>query len=347
MLKFFCEEIMKIAVIDDNKIILKNVDDIKLNGQKGAIVKVLGCGLCGSDIVKFVHKISKNGTVLGHEIVAEIVDINSDTDFKIGDEIVTSHHIPCGKCVYCKNGNVSMCFHFKATNIRPGGFSEYVYLSEEHLKNVAHLKPENLDEIEASFYEPLGCCVRAVKRTQLIEGSTAVVIGLGSIGILMAQALKAFGMNVIGCDLIEERIKLLKSLGVDAINSKDLEAAREYILSKTDNYGADAIFMTSGADKAINPALKLVRNGGKILVFSSTPHDDSGYPNNEIYYRELTVLGSYSPAPVDLKDSLELLKSGKVKVKGLSTIYDFEDIEIAFEDTMSNKIMKAYIKVTK
>lgn len=126
-----------------------------------------------------------------------------------------------------------------------------------------------------------------------------------------------------------------------------MEAAREYILSKTDNYGADAIFMTSGADKAINPALKLVRNGGKILVFSSTPHDDSGYPNNEIYYRELTVLGSYSPAPVDLKDSLELLKSGKVKVKGLSTIYDFEDIEKAFEDTMSNKIMKAYIKVTK
>ena len=88
---------MKIAVIDNEKIIVKNVEDIKLNSRKGAIVKVLGCGLCGSDIVKFVHKISKDGTVLGHEIVAEIVDIDSDTDFKIGDEIVTSHHIPCGE----------------------------------------------------------------------------------------------------------------------------------------------------------------------------------------------------------------------------------------------------------
>ena len=120
---------MKIAVIDNEKIIVKNVEDIKLNSRKGAIVKVLGCGLCGSDIVKFVHKISKDGTVLGHEIVAEIVDIDSDTDFKVGDEIVTSHHIPCGECVYCKHGNVSMCEHFKSTNIRPGGFSEYVYLS--------------------------------------------------------------------------------------------------------------------------------------------------------------------------------------------------------------------------
>ena len=103
--------------------------------------------------------------------------------------------------------------------------------------------------------------------------------------------------------------------------------------------------MTSGADKAIDTALKYVRNGGKILVFSSTPHDESAYPNNEIYYRELTVMGSYSPSPADLKDSLELLKTGKVVVKGLSTEYKLDDIEQAFEDTMANRIMKAYIIV--
>lgn len=327
---------MKIAVIDNEKIIVKNVEDIKLNSRKGAIVKVLGCGLCGSDIVKFVHKISKDGTVLGHEIVAEIVDIDSDTDFKIGDEIVTSHHIPCGECVYCKHGNVSMCEHFKSTNIRPGGFSEYVYLSEEHLKNVAHLKPENLSDIEASFYEPLGCIVRAVKRTNLLKGDKALVVGLGSIGILTAQALKAYGYDVLGCDLLKERIELLKSFGIEACDVRELG----------DDYKADGIFMTSGADKAIGTALKYVRNGGKILVFSSTPSDLSAYPNNEIYYRELTVMGSYSPAPVDLKDSLALLKEGKVKVKGISTVYNLDDIQKAFDDTMANKIMKAYIKVT-
>lgn len=327
---------MKIAVIDNEKIIVKNVEDIKLNSRKGAIVKVLGCGLCGSDIVKFVHKISKDGTVLGHEIVAEIVDIDSDTDFKIGDEIVTSHHIPCGECMYCKHGNVSMCEHFKSTNIRPGGFSEYVYLSEEHLKNVAHLKPENLSDIEASFYEPLGCIVRAVKRANLLKGDKALVVGLGSIGILTAQALKAYGYDVLGCDLLKERIELLKSFGIEACDVRELG----------DDYKADGIFMTSGADKAIGTALKYVRNGGKILVFSSTPSDLSAYPNNEIYYRELTVMSSYSPAPVDLKDSLALLKEGKVKVKGISTVYNLDDIQKAFDDTMANKIMKAYIKVT-
>lgn len=326
---------MKTAIICDDKIVIKCVDDIKLEGRQGAIVKVLGCGLCGSDIVKFVHKISKNGTVLGHEIVAQIVEINSETNFKVGDEIVTSHHIPCGKCVYCRHGNVSMCKHFKSTNIRPGGFSELVYLSEEHLQNVAHLKPENLTDVEASFYEPLGCIVRAVKRANLIKGDIALVVGLGSIGILTAQALKAYGVEVVGCDLIPERIEILKSLGINAVDVREI----------SEKFEADAIFMTSGADKAIDTALKYVRNGGKIVVFSSTPHDQTAYPNNEIYYRELTVMGSYSPSPADLTDSLELLRSGRVKVSGLSVEYPLDDIQKAFDDTMANRIMKAYIRV--
>ena len=326
---------MKIAVTDNEKIVVKEVEDLVLEGRKGAVVKVIGCGLCGSDIVKFVHKSVKDGTVLGHEIVAKIIEINSDTKFKTGDVIVTSHHIPCAECVYCRHGNVSMCEHFKSTNIRPGGFSEYVYLSEEHLQNVAHRKPDNLTDIEASFYEPLGCIVRAVKRANLMNGDKALVVGLGSIGILSAQALKAGGYDVTGCDLLKERCEFLKSFGIQACDVRELP----------ETYKADCIFMTSGADKAVDTALKYVRNGGKILVFSSTPHDETSYPNNEIYYRELTVLGSYSPSPEDLRTSLSLLKDGKVRVNGISTEYKLDDIQKAFDDTMSNKIMKAYVKL--
>lgn len=325
---------MKVAEIENDILVIKNREDEKLNGRKGALVKVLGCGLCGSDIVKLTQHRARQGTVLGHEIVAFITDINSDTNFKVGDTIITSHHIPCGKCEYCKNGNVSMCRHFKETNIFPGGFSEYVFVSEEHLRNVAYLKPKNLTNDEVAFYEPLGCCIRAVKRAGLRQNSTALVVGLGSIGILMAQALKAFGMNVIGCDLITSRVELLKNLGIEAFKVTEM----------CDSIKADGVFMTSGSDKAIPTALKYVRDGGKILVFSSTPQN-FGYANNEIYYRELTVLGSYSPSPADLKDSFELLKNKEVKVSGLSTEYNLENVQKAINDTLDNKILKAYIKI--
>ena len=193
---------MKTAQVNNNNIIIKNIEDIKLENRKGAIVRVLGCGLCGSDIVKFKHKIVKNGAVLGHEIVAIIDEIDSETNFRIGDKIVTSHHIPCFECTYCKHENYSMCEHFKKTNIFPGGFSEKVFVSEEHLKNVAYLVPENLSNEEISFYEPLGCCVRAIKRCNLQENDNVLVIGLGSIGLIMAQAIKAMGFNVFACDLL-------------------------------------------------------------------------------------------------------------------------------------------------
>ena len=334
---------MKTAQVENDKIVVKEIEDIKLNGRKGAIVRVLGCGLCGSDIVKFREKIVHNGAVLGHEIVAIIDEIDSDTNFKKGDKIVTSHHIPCGECIYCKHGNISMCEHFKSTNIFPGGFSEKVFVSEEHLKNVAYIVPKNITDEEISFYEPLGCCVRAIKRCNLTEGDKVLVIGLGSIGLLMGEGIKATGYKVYGCDLLEERIAMGNKLGIESYNSLNLEEFYKTIQQKSG--GIDAVFMTSGADKALDVALKVIRKGGKILVFSSTPKN-SGYPNNEIYYKELTVLGSYSPSPKDLKESFELLTSHKVNVKGLTTIYSLEKTQQAFDDTIANRILKAYIKIS-
>ena len=335
---------MQTAQVNGDKIVLKEIDELTLGGEKGAIVKVLGCGLCGSDIVKFKHRIAKDGAVLGHEIVAVIEEINTDTSFKKGDKIVTSHHIPCFTCTYCKHGNYSMCSHFKETNIIPGGFSEKVFVSEEHLKNTAYKVPDTMTDEEISFYEPLGCCIRAIKRCNLQQGDTALVVGLGSIGLLMGEALRAYGIKVYGCDLLEHRISLGNNLGIASYNSRELDNFDRIIREKTNSLGVDAVFMTSGADKAIDVALKTIRLGGKILVFSSTPNN-MGYPNNDIYYKELTVMGSYSPSPADLKDSFDLLVSGKVNVKGMTTVYKLDNIQQAFDDTISNKILKAYIKI--
>lgn len=335
---------MKTAQVNGEKIVIKDIEDLKLEGRKGAIVKVLGCGLCGSDIVKFRHKISKDGTVLGHEIVAIIEEINSDTNFKVGEKIVSSHHIPCFECTYCKHGNFSMCSHFKETNIFPGGFSEKVFLSEEHLKNVAYKVPQEISDEDISFYEPLGCCIRAIKRCDLKKEDKILVVGLGSIGLIMSEAIQALGYKVFGCDILDERIELANKKGIESFNSYNLDEFDKIIKEQTDNFGVDAVFMTSGADKAIDVALKTIKMGGKILVFSSTPNN-FGYANNEIYYKELTVLGSYSPSPKDLEDSFELLTSGKMNVSGLTTTYSMDEIQKAFEDTISNKTYKAYIKV--
>ncbi len=337
-------KILKAAVAENQQITVQETEIPVLEGR-GAIVKVLGCGLCGSDIVKF--KNHPEPIVLGHEVVGEIVQIKNGLfpKFKKGDKIVLGHHIPCMKCRYCKNENYSMCREFKETNIHPGGFAEYIFVSERHLKNTVFKVPKNLDDMEISFMEPLGCCVRAVKRAGVKEGTTSLVIGLGSIGILMGQAIKAFKGDVIGCDLIDERVSIAENLHFDcSMKFEGDDATSEKIKEMTSGYGADIVFMTSGSDKTLDFALKSVRDGGTILVFSSIPNEN-GYSNNDIYYRELKIMGSYSPSPADLKDAYDLLRKKKVCVKYLSTQYPLEEIAQAIDDTIANKTLKAYIKI--
>ncbi len=342
---------MKIAVSTTEQNLRIKEAELPTIEHAGAIVKILGCGLCGSDLVKIKNKTGAQNIVHGHEIVGEIVEIkinNKSIPFKKGDIIVAGHHVPCYKCHYCNNKNYSMCSKFKQTNFIPGGFSEYIFLSEDHLEHTAIKVPDNLSEIDASFCEPVACCVRAVKRAEIKQEYKVIIIGLGSIGLLMGQVAKHYGAYVIGCDLIDERIQAAQNLGFDEnIKFETQEITSGYIISKCHHgIGTDQVFLTSGSKSSLDLAVKSVRSGGKIIIFSSISSPDAYIHNNEIYYRELSIIGCYSASPEDLKDSIYMLEKGIIKTDNLTTVYDFDDINLAVEDTIKNKIIKAYIKIS-
>lgn len=337
---------MKAAVLQNGKFIITDKPKPILDEYgEGAIIKVIGCGLCGSDIVKIRNGKAKNGDVLGHEVVGEIVEIKSKTNFEVGDKVALGHHVPCFNCGYCWGGNYSMCRHFKETNIIPGGFASYIYVSEEHLMNTVFHVNLRLSDIEASFLEPLGCCVRAVKRAKIKDNSTTLIVGLGSIGILMGQAVKAFGNRVYGCDLLYDRACLAEKFNFDGAYVLSDEDAVLAEMKKIAPLGFDTVFLTAGAVQAMEFGIKAAREGATIVVFSSVKDDRAGFRNNDIYYKELTVMGSYSPSPMDLEDSMRLIEEGRVRVDGISDVYPLEGLNDAIKDTLSNKIMKAFIKL--
>ena len=167
---------------------------------------------------------------------------------------------------------------------------------------------------------------------------------LGSVGILMGEAVKAFGHTVYGCDLIYERVCLSEKFGFDkSFYMKEEKSALAEMKKNVPN-GFDTIFLTAGASPTVDFAVNAARDGATIVVFSSIK-DDNAFKNNDIYYRELKIMGSYSPSPMDLEDSMQLIESGKVNVAGLSSVYSLDKINNALEDTISNKIMKAYIQI--
>ena len=337
---------MRAAVLQDNKFTIENRPCPILDEYgEGAIIKVIGCGLCGSDIVKIRNGQAKDGDVLGHEVVGEIVEINSKTNFEVGDKVALGHHVPCFNCGYCWGGNYSMCKHFKQTNIRPGGFSEFIYVSEEHLLNTVFRVNLRLSNVEASFLEPLACCVRAVKRARINDNSKVLIVGLGSVGILMGEAVKAFGHQVYGCDLLYERTCIAEKFGFDGTFLLDDENKVLADMKAVTALGFDTIFLTAGAGKSVDFAVKAARDGATIVVFSSVKDERVAFKNNDIYYRELNVMGSYSPSPMDLEDSMRLIEEGRVRVDGLSVSYPLEELNEAVKATLSNEIMKAFIKL--
>lgn len=338
---------MKAAVLKDKNIFkIEDIQKPELDG-KGALIRILGCGLCGSDIVKMKTAAAKEGSVLGHEIVGIIEQINTSTDFKIGDKVVLGHHVPCFTCEFCRGESFSMCRTFKKTNIKPGGFCEYLRISEAHLKNTVCKVPDSMPDVIASFTEPLACCIRAVKRAEIKKDDSVLIIGLGSIGLLMGQAAKAYGAKVIGCDILQDRLSIAKKLGFDeTILYQSNDSTSELLKKKMATPSSvDKVILTAGNDNSIPFALKSIRDGGTIISFASIKSNEKGFSNNELYYRELSVKASYSPAPADIKEAFSLLKDDKIKVEHITDVYKLEDLNQAVSDFTNNKILKAYIQI--
>ncbi|HEY7350974.1 MAG TPA: alcohol dehydrogenase catalytic domain-containing protein [Ktedonobacterales bacterium] len=307
-------------------VIYHRYDDVRVEdmpipeiGPDELLLRPAGCGLCGSDIAKIVGQIAPP-VILGHELAGRVAAVGAEVAaFRPGDRVVVAHHVPCGACHYCRHGHPSMCARFKTSNIFPSGFADYVRVPAENVRQTTLPLPDHLSDEHASFTEPLACCVRAVRRSALLPGDTALVIGLGSIGLQMAQAVKAVvdRARVMGIDMLEERLELARALGVDLALHAERGDLAEQVRAWTNGRGVDGAILTAGGARAVQQALGLVRAGGTLNLFACPPGLVASIDLSMVYHHELTLTASYSSSPADLRASLELLSSGQVRVADL------------------------------
>jgi L-iditol 2-dehydrogenase len=286
-------------------------------GAGEVLLRLKGCGLCGSDIAKIVDPATKVPAVFGHEVVGEVTAVGAGvSNCAVGDRVVAAHHVPCGSCHYCRRGSESMCAEFKTSNLDPGGFAEYVRVPAPNARHAMFRVPPHVGDEAASFVEPLACCVRALRRARIQPGDTAVVVGLGSIGCLFVQLLKRAGAAVVGCDNLAERVALAGRLGADAGGPSDVSAvaAREL----TGGRGADQVIVTGGGAEVLPWAADVLRDGGAIHCFAG---GDGTIPLalERLYRRELTITATYSSSPADLTEAFRLIAGGAVEVEPLVT----------------------------
>ncbi|HVG76753.1 MAG TPA: alcohol dehydrogenase catalytic domain-containing protein [Patescibacteria group bacterium] len=287
-------------------------------GAGELLLRLRGCGLCGSDIAKIVGSPARPPAVLGHEVVGDVVEAGAGVrGFGAGDRVVAAHHVPCGGCHYCRRGSESMCREFKISNLDPGGFAEYVRVPAPNVRHATFRIPDHLGDEEASFVEPLACCLRAVDRARVEPGDTVVVIGLGSIGCLFTQLLKRAGAVVVGVDPVAERAVLARARGADVTG--DAESAAQAARELSEGRGADHVMVTAGGADVLPWATAVIRDGGAVHYFAGGPGDTLPLSLGTLYHRELTVTSTYSSSPATLARAFWLLAAGKVEATGLIT----------------------------
>jgi L-iditol 2-dehydrogenase len=251
--------------------------------------------------------------VPGHEIVAEVVQTGEAVaEFSPGDRIFVHHHAPCMRCRFCQRGDHVHCLTWRKTKLIPGGLSELAIVPREVISADAFLLPREISDDAATFVEPLACVVKAAHRAGVGPGDRILVIGLGVMGMLQVMLARRLGAElIIGADRVASRLERGKHAGADIIVDATRTALPDAVRSHTEGAGADIVVVGPGTVEAIETGFRCVAPGGSLVLFTPTPPEDVWpFPVHDAYFREVSVIPSYSTGPPQTQEALQWLARG-------------------------------------
>jgi L-iditol 2-dehydrogenase len=304
-----------------------------LQGDGEILLRTAACGICSGDLMPW-YLAKKVGTVLGHEPAGRAVQVGpAVTHIRPGDLVFVHHHAPCLACEECNRGAHVHCPAWKASKLDPGGMAEYIRVSADIVQNdcfaVNDLTPE-----QALFIEPVGCCVKVYQRlggAAAVVGRRVLVVGCGAMGLLNVQTALAFGAAEVGAVEPDET----RRIEAEACGAR-LALTPEAAASRLRRW-ADIVVIGPGQSEVIRQALEYVRDTGVACLFAPTPIGvRTDLDLGELYFREVSLVPSYSCGPEDTRRAYELLQSQQVRPLSLITHrFPIEQMQAAFDQAKS------------
>jgi len=309
-------EIMKAAYWYNNQDIRIEEIPTPVPGPKEILVKVVSCGICGSDVVEW-YRLPRAPLVQGHEIGAEVVAVGSSINkYKPGDRVFIPPKIPCGKCFYCVKGHYPQCTEIKER--LPGGFAEYILVPEIFVERGIYPLPEKISYDQSTFIEPLACAVRAQRLAGIKEGYVVLVIGCGMSGLLQIKLARAKRCKIIAVDVNRKKLEIATRVGADVVIEAG-DNVSERLISQN-HKKADIVLLCASAQQAVDHAWKCVDKGGTIVLFAvPAPEKTVVVPVNDFWTKEIRILTSYYCGPPDIVEAMKLIESGDIVVDDLIT----------------------------
>ena len=304
------------------------------------LVEMKACGVCGSDLMDWYLK-TRAPLVLGHEPSGVVVEKGRKVqNFEVGNRVFVHHHVACLTCHYCVNGDYTLCETFHKTKIEPGGFSEFFKVPAPNLRIDTLRIPDRLSFEEATFIEPVGCCIRALNKCGLKQGDSVAVIGAGSTGLIHTALSKIYGSSMtITSDLLDFRLGFANKFGADKTVNPKREDLVQAVKTATDGIGVDIAVVTAPSLEAYKAGIEVCRKGGRLCVFAPTDPDQRIELSPEkLFFSELQITPSYSTSHLETRAALRLIESGEIRVKELITHrFGLEETAEAFKTALTTE----------
>ena len=287
-------------------------------GPRQVLVESKANGLCATDL-KLVDGLIKSAPLplmLGHENAGVVVETGPEVDsFQPGDRVVVVAKQTCGQCRMCRVGHEEMCLNTpgRMGMELDGGFGQYVAAPERNLVKIGdHVSIAGASLIGGTLASPL----HAIRMARVGLGETAVLFGLGGLGLHALQLLINLGANVIGVDVKEEKLQKARELGaIETINAATSDPV-DLVLQMTDGVGADvALEIVGGAavPPVLQQCLELLSPGGRLIILGY--HYGQTFPIDpaQLVYKWIQIIASHNHTVRDVRDAASLVNSGRVK----------------------------------
>jgi L-iditol 2-dehydrogenase len=285
-------------------------------GPGDALMRTRASGICGSDLLTWYVR-GKAGSILGHEVAGEIVEIGGAVEgFAPGDPVVPHHHAACGKCDECRSGRAVHCRDWRASRLDPGGMAEFVRIPADNLSRDTTRIPPALTDEEATFIEPLATVVKAFRRGGYTPSQSFLAVGAGTTGQLAIRLANSEGASrIAGADGVASRLALAETSGASELFDVSREALDRQIRDPF-----DFVFVGPGKATVLESAFAAVAPGGTLLAFTMAPPEERlAISLHDIYFREIQIVPSYSAGPGDMREALALLAARRIEVADLVT----------------------------
>lgn len=309
--------------------------DMPIPKEGEALLKVRYCGICGADVASYTgnQPFTTYPRIPGHEFSAEVVEIGENKKgIKVGDTVTCNPYFNCGECYACKRGIVNACHDNQTMGVqRDGSFAEYITMPVSRI-----IPGKGLSAKELALIEPFAISCHALSRAEVARGSRVLIIGAGPIGIFALLRAKSLGAKVMISDMLENRLRIAREYGADAIVNVKKEDLHEKATLFTDGGGFDVCVEACGAPETFLGCINEAAHGANIILIGNGKRELT-FLHSIILKKELNIFGSRNALTRDFEELIDLVSSGKVDVmKLVSGVYAATDATVAFEALKNN-----------